>query len=149
MSTGLLHLHSALRWVVIILLLAAIFKALIGKRQRAPFSGLKKLALPALIATHLQLVIGLGLYFVNNWYTMWGKSEFMKERSLRFFVMEHLFIMIIAIALITIGYSTAKRASDTGKQHSRILIFYLIGLILILSSIPWPFMADFAGRSWF
>lgn len=149
MTTGLLHLHSALRWVVLILLVAAIFKALIGKRQRAPFAGLKKFALPALIVTHLQLVIGLALYFLNNWYTMWGKSEFMKDRSLRFFVMEHLFIMILAIALITIGYSTAKRAQDPGKQHARILIFYLIGLILILAGIPWPFMEDFAGRSWF
>lgn len=149
MNTGLLHLHSALRWVVLILLVAAIFKALVGKRQSAPFAKLKKFALPALIATHLQLVIGLALYFINDWYTMWGKSEYMKERAFRFFIMEHLFLMLLAIVLITVGYSTAKRAQDRGKQHSRILVFYLIGLILILAGIPWPFIEDFAGRSWF
>ncbi len=149
MTTGLLHLHSALRWVVLILLVAAIFKALVGKRQRAPFAGLKKFALPALIATHLQLVIGLALYFLREWHLKFGDDDLMTNRVKRFFAVEHLTVMILAIALITIGYSSAKRAQDPGKQHARVLVFYLIGLILILSSIPWPFIDDFAGRSWF
>ncbi len=149
MYTGLLHLHSALRWVVVLLLILTIFKALVGRRGESPFASLKKFALPALIVTHLQLVIGLVMYFAGDWYTLLGNSGVMKVRAMRFFALEHLVLMVIAIALITIGYSSAKRMTNPGRQYRRILVFYLIGFVIMMASIPWPFMADFADRSWF
>jgi len=48
--------------------------------------------------------------------------------------------MLIAIALITIGYIKAKKAVDLAKQNRRILVFFIIALVLVLSRIPWPFM---------
>lgn len=149
MYTGLHHLHSALRWVVVLLLILTIFKALVGRRGESPYASLKKFALPALIVTHVQLVIGLIMYFMGNWHSLVGNSEMMKVRKERFFAIEHLVLMIVAIALITIGYSGAKRMTDPGRQYRRILVFYLIGFVIMMASIPWPFMADFADRSWF
>ena len=71
----------------------------------------------------------------------------MSNDVLRFFLVEHIFIMVLAVLLITIGYSRAKRAIDEGKKFRNILVFYLLGLLLILAGIPWPFQ-DY-GTSWF
>jgi hypothetical protein len=72
----------------------------------------------------------------------------MEDAAVRFYTMEHLVGMLIAIALITIGYSKSKRAATDAKKFGAIATFYLIGLILILASIPWPFRENLGG-SWF
>lgn len=148
METGLIHLHSTLRWVVLILMIVAIAKAFSAWRSKQAFGGTRKLALYAMITLHLQLVIGLALYFIKNHYKGWSDPEMMSTASIRFYTMEHLVVMILAIALATIGYSGAKRMSDAIKQNRRVFIYYIIALILILSSIPWPFR-EALGRDWF
>ena len=150
MYTGLLHLHSALRYVVLILLIIAVIRALIGWRGSKPFkSSDKKLYLFTLIFTHIQLLIGLVLYFispiVDQAYADFGAA--MKNSVLRFWAVEHFTVMLVAIILITIGYSSSKKAVEDTKKHMRIGLFYLIGLILILISIPWPFSS--VARPWF
>jgi uncharacterized membrane protein YwaF len=70
-----------------------------------------------------------------------------KTGVLRFYGMEHILLMIIAIILVTIGHAKAKRASEPSKKHKTILLFYAIGLILIIASIPWPFRQ--LGAGWF
>jgi heme A synthase len=148
METGLVHLHSALRWVVLVLLVAAIVRAFIGVRGPKPYAGLKKLALFTLISAHLQLVLGLVLYFLKGWNKQWSNPEMMKTTLLRFFTMEHLVMMLLAITLITMGYSGAKRMNDSKRQHKRIFTFFLIALILILASIPWPFRTALGAHNW-
>lgn len=105
----------------------------------------KKYGLFALIFTHLQFVIGLVLYFTSPKVVFAASS--MKSDVLRFFLVEHILLMLIAVVLITIGYSRSKRALTDAKKFKSILIFYLIGLILILAGIPWPFQNY--GTSWF
>lgn len=149
METGLLHLHSTLRWVVLILMIVAIAKAFTAWRNSQAFGGTRKLALFAMISLHIQLVIGLALYFINNHYKGWNDPEMMSTAAIRFYTMEHLVVMTLAIALATVGYSGAKRASDSIKQNRRVFIYYLIAFILILSSIPWPFRALGIARDLF
>ncbi|MFT4777733.1 MAG: hypothetical protein ACJAU0_000047 [Flavobacteriales bacterium] len=139
METGLIHLHSSLRWIVLILMIAAIAKAFGGRKKEISFDGTKKIALFAMISLHVQLLIGLALYFMRGWAGQWGTEGMMADKILRFFTMEHMLLMVIGIAIATIGYSGAKRMSDSMKQHKRVFITYLIALILILASIPWPF----------
>ncbi len=94
-------------------------------------------------------MIGLWLYvnFITSEGFDFGAS--MKNPLMRFFSVEHITGMIVAIAMITVGYSRAKRmSSDKGKFKS-IAIFFTIGLVLILAMIPWPFMAKFATFKWF
>lgn len=148
METGLRHLHSTLRWVVLILMIVAIAKAFNAWRNKQAFGGTRKLALYAMITLHLQLVIGLVLYFTRGWYKKWSDENMMSDTLTRFFTMEHLVVMILAIALATIGYSGAKRMSDEIKQNRRVFIYYVISFILILSSIPWPFR-EALRRDWF
>lgn len=146
MYNGLLHAHSGLRWIVLVLLVWALFKAISGWMGKNEYQKSDRLsALLALIFTHIQLLIGLVLYFISPKVSF--ESGVMESQLLRFYTVEHMSMMIIAIALITIGFSTAKRMSDAVAKHKRIAITYGIGLLIIMASIPWPFRG--LGAGWF
>lgn len=135
MYSGLVHAHSGLRWIALVLLVVASLTAISKWLGRSGYTdGNRKLYLFTLIFVHLQLVIGLILYFISP------KVNFnmLSEKVYRFYTVEHITGMLIAIALVTVGYSLSKRASDTTKKQRLIGIFYGIGLLLILASIPWP-----------
>lgn len=140
------HAHSGLRWVVLLLLIVAIANALMKWRSGKTYTdGDRKITLFTMIGAHVQLILGLILYFISpavkfNEYTM-------SDKVLRFYSVEHLTIMILAIALITIGYSQAKKKVEAAQKFRATFIYYLIGLLLILAGIPWPFR--FPGAGWF
>lgn len=150
MNTGLLHLHNLLRWVILILLVIAIFRHLAGMSGKKPFTkGDKKTGLFLLIAAHIQFLIGLYLWFAGNWgYRLLsgagGMGEVMKNPAMRFWVMEHNLTMLIAIILITIGRGVSKKNLPDVQKHRRTFWFFLIALILILAAVPWPFRQDIA-----
>lgn len=140
------HAHSGLRWVALILLILAIVNAYTKwKSGKLVSEQDKKLNLYTLIAAHIQLLIGLALYFTSPKVVF--AAEAMKNSAQRFFLVEHITVMILGIILITIGYSKAKRSATNTSTFKTIFWFYLIALILILSRIPWPFQ-DY-GASWF
>lgn len=146
MYEGLLHAHSGLRWIVLILLIWALFKSVTGWLGKKDYQkGDRLSALLALIFNHIQLLIGLVLYFISPRVSF--ESGVMGNSVLRFYTVEHISMMIIAIALITVGFSTAKRMSDAVAKHKRVAITYGIGLLIILASIPWPFRG--LGAGWF
>ena len=138
--------HSGLRWLVLIALIFAIVNSFGKTRGGITFSRTdKRRSLIALIFTHIQFLLGLVLYALSPKVVF--DASAMKSDVLRFFLVEHLAIMLVAVILITIGYSRAKRTSLDGKKFKSILIFYTIGLILILLGIPWPFRE--LGAGWF
>ncbi len=146
MYNGLLHAHSGLRWIVLALLVAAIIKAFSGWKGNSQFTeGDRKLALFTLIFTHIQLLLGLWLYFISPKVAF--VEGFMKDSVLRFYSVEHITLMLIAIILITVGFSAAKRASEDAARFKKIAVYYLIGLLVILAGIPWPFRE--LGAGWF
>jgi uncharacterized membrane protein len=95
----------------------------------------RKIALFGLIATHIQLLVGFILYFISPL----GLDSFgqMKDAALRLTSLEHPLINIIAIVLITIGWSKHKKAENSTTKFKSIAIFYGFGLLLILSRLPW------------
>ncbi|HET8865065.1 MAG TPA: cytochrome B [Gracilimonas sp.] len=146
MYTGLLHAHSGLRWIVLVLIVWALFKAISGWSGQKEYQKSDRLsALLALIFTHIQLLIGLVLYFISPKVSF--ESGVMESSVLRFYTVEHIAMMIIAIALITIGFSTAKRMDTSLEKHKRVAITYGIGLLIMIASIPWPFRE--LGAGWF
>ncbi|MBX2932229.1 MAG: hypothetical protein KF781_09815 [Chitinophagaceae bacterium] len=142
MYTGLLHLHNLLRWIIIILILINIVKAFSGNKNI-------KLSLWLLISAHTTLLIGLYQYFVGangfKYFATYSMSEIMKNNILRFWAIEHIFGMIVAITLITIGHITLKKSTTTKKTA----ILYLIAFIIIVATIPWPFRGYEVGRALF
>ncbi|MCA6364638.1 MAG: cytochrome B [Bacteroidetes bacterium] len=152
MYSALDHAHSGLRWIALLLLVFAGFKALAGWLGNKPYQPLdRKLATFTVISVHLQLVIGLILYFVSPTVSE-ALNDFgaaMKVPALRFFALEHLLGMVVAIAFVTIGSASAKRATTDVAKHKRTAIWFLLGLLLILAMIPWPFRAEGIARGWF
>jgi len=128
--------HSGWAYLVLLILVIAVVNSLIGLTSKKEFLPKdRKIALFALIATHIQFVFGLVLYFVSPL----GKAAFgqMSNAELRLTSLEHPLVNLIAIILITIGWSTHKKVADSNAKFKKITVFYAIGLLLILSRIPW------------
>jgi hypothetical protein len=142
---GLIAAHSGMRWIVLILILAAIFNAVASKRSGKYEKKDKMLNLFAMVFLHIQLLVGIILYFISPKVSF--AEGWMKNASTRFYGMEHVLLMLIAIILVTIGRKKAEKASLAANKHAKIVKFYAIGLILIIISIPWPFRN--LGGSWF
>ena len=140
--------HSVLRYIAVVLLLFAIISAFLGWKGNKPFtSGSKKIYLFAMVSLHLQLVIGLILYFVGPRVPAYLEAgNVMASTTSRLFVMEHLVGMIIGIGLVTLGYSRAKRLAEDVRKHKSVAVWYLIGTLIIFASIPWPFRG--VGTDW-
>ena len=136
----LVHAHSGLRYVVLGLLIAAILIAYSSWQSNT--QGDNKIYLFALIATHTQLLIGLILYVMSP------KVDFslIKEKVFRFYSIEHVFMMVIAIVLITVGRVRSKKLVGADK-HRTILYFYALAFLIIMAAIPWPFRN--LGSGWF
>lgn len=127
--------HSGWAYLALVLLVFAVFNSALGASSKKEFTPKdRKIALFGLIATHIQFLVGIILYFVSPL----GISGFnMKEAALRLTSMEHPLINLIAIVLITIGWSKHKKLDLATDKFKKIAIFYGIGLLLILSRIPW------------
>lgn len=140
MESGLLHLHNFLRWIILFFLLVAIFQSL-GKK-----AGLQKTSLWLLIAAHITLLIGLYQYFTSavgfKLIQANGFGVVMKDSIMRFWAVEHITGMLIAIILVTIARGKAKRGGYP-------FMLYLLALIITLAVVPWPFRELGIQRPWF
>lgn len=136
MYTGIKHLHSGLAYLLLAALIVSIVYAFASRKK--PFTaGSKKIALIGLIFAHLQFVAGLALYFLSPLGASNFSGDAMKEKASRLYIVEHPLMMLLAIVLITIGYSKIKRLGSDSRKYDSIIIFYGIGLLFILSVIPW------------
>ena len=140
MNLYLKTVHSYWAFFVLFILVAAIVNAFIGRYMGKEF-GVKdlRISLFGLIFSHIQLLIGLILYFVSPWFDQWAAIGMgvMKDAQARLYLVEHPITNILAIVLITIGWSMHKRQSESSKKFLRIILFYSLGLLLLLSRIPW------------
>lgn len=141
----LTHLHSGLRWVVLLLLIIAIYNAYNSKKKGLYEKRDKLFNLFTMISLHIQLLLGLILYFTSPKVVF--PEGWMKISQARFYGMEHILMMLIAIILVTIGRKKAEKSNDVYTKHSLIFKWYLIGLLLIIAAIPWPFRN--LGGGWF
>lgn len=145
MYKGLLDLHSLLRWIILILLLVNIIRNF--ARLHQPFNnGDKKSGLFLMIVAHLTLLLGLVQLFWHWVPNVPAGVNIMKDHYWRFYLIEHPIGMIVAIVLITIGKGVAKKDISDYKKHKKAATLFLLALIIILATIPWPFRTDI-GRS--
>ena len=150
----LVHLHSIGRWIILLLLLIAIFNSMVaGSRPWIRTDARTGTIL--VIFTDLMFLIGLAIWFFGvrgfkQIQTM-GMSAVMKDSVARFFAIEHISLMLVAAILIHIGKAQARMAISDKAKHRRTLLYYLIALIIILVAIPWPLrdVAIKAGSGWY
>ncbi len=141
-------MHSALRWVVLALLVLTLIKAW-QNRNGAFTAGQGKLGLFTMISLHVQLLLGLALYVMKGWMSMLGTPGVMESTVMRFFTVEHLAGMLIGILFGTLGHSLVKRAETDALKHRRQLRYFGIALLIIVASIPWPIRPGFEAYGWF
>ncbi|MBT3385850.1 MAG: hypothetical protein HN778_07445 [Prolixibacteraceae bacterium] len=141
MYTGLLHTHNMFRWLVLIVLASAIIFALagwFGKREWKKRDNLIGLLLT--IFMDIQFLVGIILYAFVSPITKAAFADFgaaMGNADLRFYAVEHILMMVIALVLVHIGRAKSKKGTVPWKKHRTAAIFYSIGLLLILAAIPW------------
>lgn len=134
MYTGLFHTHSLLRYFILIGLVVVIIKAVVALGNKQPYGKWdNKLGLYLFIFTHMQLLIGLILYFVSP-FVKFGPDT-MSDKTTRYWTVEHIFAMLIAVVLITLARTTSKRMTADNAKHKRMLIFNGIALIIIVTTI--------------
>lgn len=128
--------HSGFAYLALLLLLIAVANSLVGHFSKKEFTAKdRKIAIFGLIGTHTQLLVGLILYFVSPLgFAVLGE---MKDKAIRLTSLEHPLINIIAIALITIGWVKHKKLTTSESKFKTFSIYYTLGLLLILSRIPW------------
>jgi hypothetical protein len=137
--------HSGWRYVVFLLLIIAVVKALSGWFGNKTYTeGDRKLNVFTLISAHIQLLIGLVLYFSEGWYKLSSAGA----PAVRYFKMEHISMMVIAIILITVGNAKSKKVAEAIAKHRTIAVFFGLALILIIVTIL-LMVKEVPGRTFF
>lgn len=134
-------LHSGWAYITLIILVFAVVNALIGLTSKKEFQDRDlRISLFTLIVAHLQLIIGFIAYFLSTQFAYVldnGMGAAMKEPEIRLFVIEHPLMMILAIVLITMGFSKHKKQTTDNGKFKTIALYYGIALLFVLSRIPW------------
>lgn len=137
----ILQLHSYWAYITLIALLVAFFSSLFNYWKNNNFQRRDlRIALFALIAVHIQLLIGLAWYFMSPSYNFLkenGMGEAMKDSLVRLHTIEHPLVMILATILVTIGFSKLKKKKDNKAVFKTLIIYYGIALLLVFSRLPW------------
>ena len=141
MYNDLLHTHSLLRYFILIALVVVIVKAVIGLINKQPYGKWdNKLGLYLFIFTHMQLLVGLIIYLLNLFnYSERKLVDFgpdtMSNPGVRYWTVEHIFAMLVAVVLITLARTTSKRMPTDEAKHKRMAIFNLVALVVIIAMI--------------
>ena len=134
------NIHSYWAYVVLIILIFAVANAIIGLTKKKEFTDKDlRIGLFALIVSHIQLIIGLAWYFMSPWYKALkaDAGAVLSNKATRLLAVEHPIAMILAIGIITIGWSKHKKKTADAGKFKMFAIFYGIGLLLMFSRIPW------------
>ena len=133
-------IHSYWAYLVVLMLVFAVYNAVTGISKKREFTDKDlRIGLFTLIVSHIQLLIGLGWYFMSPVYKALkaDSSAVMGNSASRLLALEHPLMMLIAIILITIGWSKHKKKTEDNAKFKTFAVFYGIALLLVLSRIPW------------
>lgn len=151
MYTAVLFLHSLLRWVALATGANVLFRSSTGLSAGRSFEKADKLsALFFVICMDLQLTLGVLLHLGLSPLTRGGMANMaaaMKNRGIRYFLVEHPVLMLAAVVMAHLGWALCKRAPDAAQKFRRLRTYAVLALVLLLCGIPWPFLAGI-GRDW-
>jgi hypothetical protein len=152
MYAFLLAFHNLLRWAILVLLIASILKSFSNWQSGKAFTRAdRKLWLFTMITAHTTLLVGLYLLFFGRYGILSAGlpegTHLMKDDFFRFYWVEHPVGMLVAVIFITLGNGMSKKAVNDSAKFKKAFWFFLVALIIILATIPWPFRQTI-GRHW-
>jgi hypothetical protein len=144
--TFMLHFHSGIRWVLVILLIATLLNSIIKWKGKLTYKK-RDNSLQSFTVTllHLQFLAGIILYAMSPKVSF--GPHMMENTIQRFYSVEHVILMVVAIAIIIYGHIRSKRIEENARKFKTVFISFLIGFLIILIAIPWPFRH--LGAGWF
>lgn len=138
-------LHSILRWAIVLAALFVLIRAITGISFKRGWMKMDDRAgLWYTIFMDVQVLIGIILYFFLSPTTKIALQNFgaaMGDAGVRFFAVEHVVGMLIGVTVAHIGRSLARKAPTNIQKHRRSAIWTVVSLLIVLASIPWPFMS--------
>jgi hypothetical protein len=153
MYNVVLVLHSLVRWIVVFAAVAAVARAFVGWLGKKDWTKLDdRLGLLFSTSLDVQLLLGLLLYIFLSPITTAAFKNFgaaMSDATMRFFTIEHILYMVVAVVLGHVGRALSKKATEATAKYRMAAILYGLATLAILFAIPWPFTAAGAGRPWF
>ena len=136
----LLTLHSLMRWAVLAGIVTALFRAYQGWLKPRPFTPLdNRLRHTSATLAHVQLMLGYALYFASPLVTSFHLRDAVHDPGALFFGFQHVLLMTMAIAVLTVGSALAKRRQTDAAKFRTMVLWYTAALLLIFVAIPWPF----------
>jgi uncharacterized membrane protein YadS len=141
----LLHSHSGFRYLILILVFASLISSYTNSKRQSKNKGNGLIYRFTVILIHIQFLVGVSLFFISP-KVNFDPNTF-SSHLIRFFTIEHTIMMLLAIILFTVGNSKFKRETDAKKAHRKILIYFTLGFLIMMLSIPWP--AYNLGTQWF
>ena len=155
LSLGLLALHSILRWLIIFLLVLNIIRSYISGNAQKYTSRDVTWNFRLMLVMYINMAIGLYQYFFGlhgfNFFLNNNFGEVVGSPFMRFWAIEHPFLILVAVGLITYSRKVAKEDTvENGEtKHMKMGIFYIVVLVIVLLAIPWPFREMFKDYPWF
>lgn len=139
MHTLLATLHSYNRYLILAALLFVLFRAFSGWLTRRPYEKIDNTASLVLVSlAHLQLLIGLIMWGFTSAWTQTAFANMglaMKDPNQRYWAVEHLVAMLIAIVLIQLGRTFAKKTPDQTAKHRKTAIYTAIAALIIVVTL--------------
>lgn len=138
MYTGLLHLHHWMPFLWLLLILVVLVQNfLVWKSNKEFTASLQRQNKITLILTHIQVTVGLIMLFGFNTDMFSDMATLMGDAALRFKYVEHPSTMLLGAVLITVGNAKSKSAEDAADKAKSIVVWFGIGLALIVLRFPW------------
>ena len=133
---ALLHTHSGLRYLILALIIFTFLKSLFALLQKTDYRKIDdRLAFFTMIFIHIQFLIGLALYFISPKVAFTDMAITMKNSMLRYFTVEHIFLMLVVVVLVTIGRIVSKKKTKATQKHKVISIYFGLSLLLIILTV--------------
>ncbi len=122
----LVGLHSLWRWVVLLFMVIALVRSLMGWFRNSPWTANDRTTtLLATSAIDIQFLLGLIVYGMGQ---HWNGTAFIAYI--------HPTIMLIALVIVHLTSTMAKRQTSDVAKHRMIAIGLLIALFLVTAAIP-------------
>jgi hypothetical protein len=136
----LITAHNLLRWVVLLAAVWALLRAYLGWLGRRPYTPMdKQSGIFFSIFLDLQVTLGIILAILSP-YVRLAAANFgnaLQDESLRFILVQHIPLMLIAVAIVHMVSSWSKKAVEDLDKHRRAALGFTLAVAIIIFAIPW------------
>lgn len=141
MYTFMLFSHNIFRWLLLVAGVVAVVMAFVGWLGKKDWSKRdNSVGLVYIILMDVNVLLGFILYLFLSPLTQAAFADFgaaMGNSTLRFFAVEHIFGMLLALVFAHVGRSFSKKAGEPLKKHRTAAIWFTLSLVAVLAMIPW------------